>query len=226
MLANWKQDRYYLLKPLPGASKGENRLVRLVEAENMTADHPACFQVAYLSALPQPAGKMKMLPKNLAQLCITLDSMGCDLIGYLRSWVSQASSVQLRMHVAILVELPIVRESGGEIVSRDIKAFALDLEICLGDVGEALGVLQPSPDVIRTWGHVIGPPIIREAQLASFEFLPMAVQFEFDPELARQASGIRGIDLFGNPSHRGRCNWVTCGHDADARGAVLLDGGR
>ena len=150
------------------------------------------FYCAAVSATPIVEQAMRDCPRNLKELSAVLDDVGVDLWGTLRSrlrvWYSRTHRPRDDDGVVVLVQLPRLREAGGEVDSEQHLAFELhpirELAMASGRVGSA-GVgeeLVPLAD-----GEV-------DEGLASFiDVVPMRAIRSLDRAAARLVSGLEAV---------------------------------
>ncbi|MGE4482928.1 ThiF family adenylyltransferase [Acidocella sp.] len=162
------------------------KALRLVEADDPTAHSSHPFRVFFVALPPRSPGALQDVPRTLSEF---LDLGGLGDNGFLPSigkFISQCDAAALTCRLAILLHCPV---QGIEGLRRD-DFLALTSSSSIGEIGTALGILQPMPDGIRVWGKVLSPMLALDPNFATLPLIGLDVSLDYDQELSRVSCGI------------------------------------
>jgi hypothetical protein len=149
------------------------------------------FSAICLTTRPLPHGRIRNLPRNVAELLAIYSELGIDLLDALRAafreWLSKQSlASMMQMSCLILISTPVER-SPGQVGRYSVQAFlteckAEELALRLGSLSTAGGFT----------GALIGtaPTDVVTADLERLSLTVADVHRPFDRAIARAASGV------------------------------------
>jgi hypothetical protein len=149
------------------------------------------FSAICLTTRPLPHGRIRNLPRNVAELLMIYSKLGVDLLEALRAafreWLSkQDLTSMMQMSCMILISTPIER-SPGQVGRHSVKAFlteckAEELALRVGSVSTAGGFT----------GALIGAPPadVSVSDLEKLSLTVADVHRPFERAIARAASGL------------------------------------
>jgi hypothetical protein len=149
------------------------------------------FSAICLTTRPLPHGRIRSVPRNVAELLAIYSELDCDLLGALqtafREWLSNPElGLLMKQSCLILVSTPIER-SPGQIGRHSVKAFLTsctseELALGVGSLSSAGGFTGP------LFGKA--PTDIVIADLKRFSFTVADVHHPFGRAMGRAASGL------------------------------------
>ena len=172
-------------------NEGEPKALRLVEADDPAAHSVHPFRVFFVALPPRPPGALVEVPRTLSEF-VQLGGLADDsLLSSISKFISQCDVTALTCRLAILLHCPV---QGVEGVRRD-DFLALTSSSPIGEIGTALGILQPMPDGIRAWGKVLSPTPALDPNFAALPLTGLDVSLDYDQELSRASCGIEGGEV-------------------------------
>ena len=168
------------------ASQWSNR--RIVVERRLEGPEPGSICAVYVVGSPQVHGIIRKQPQQVAELHEVLAAANIDLKTTLhtalRSFISSnLSDLMKHTTIILLIDLPKLRRSGGEVESTDYVAFGIPTSI--GDLGVSLGLHE------KAGRHYV--PIIGAGGSVQISTLPVVAfrrLMTLSPELASAFNGV------------------------------------
>lgn len=183
---------------LVGVQRGDDAAapILLQRPDGMTGRGRARFACLTIVTAAMPHGRIRHLPRSMAELVDLYGLLGVDLGAPLRKalggWVQDNALAPLLDHRCLLVVSTPIERTPGLVDAFATKGFFLDRTA--GELGEALGVVARAPG--GRFGAVLGAQPDHHDALKGLPTYAVDIRRGFDRALARAASGHEEAEAF------------------------------